>query len=141
MTLRIAVLGVGRIGKMHAELLSRQVPGASLAMVQDINGNAAAAVGGELDVPFTTEVDALISSADVDAVAICSSTDTHVPFLIACAQAGKAIFCEKPVSLDLAEVDKALAVVQASGVPIQVGFNRRFDPAHASVRSHRRLGR
>ena len=135
MTLRTAVLGVGRIGKMHAELLARQVPGASLAMVQDINADAAAAVGKQLDVPHTTGVDAVLASPDVDAVAICSSTDTHVPFLIAAARAGKAIFCEKPISLDLAKVDEALAVVAASGVPIQVGFNRRFDPAHASVRA------
>ena len=135
MTLRTAVLGVGRIGKMHAELLARQVPGASLAMVQDINADAAAAVGKQLDVPHTTDVDAVLASPDVDAVAICSSTDTHVLFLIAAARAGKAIFCEKPISLDLAKVDEALAVVAASGVPIQVGFNRRFDQAHASVRA------
>jgi myo-inositol 2-dehydrogenase/D-chiro-inositol 1-dehydrogenase len=135
MTLRIGVLGVGRIGKMHAELLARQVPGASLAMVQDINADAAAAVAAELDVPFTTSVDELLGSGDVDAVAICSSTDTHVPLMIAAAGAGKAIFCEKPVSLDLAKVDEGLAAVTAGAVPIQIGFNRRFDPAHASVRA------
>ncbi len=135
MTLRVAVLGVGRIGRMHAELLARQVPGASLAMVQDINSDAAAAVGEQFDVAHTTDVGAVLSSPDVDAVAICSSTDTHVPFMIAAAQAGKAIFCEKPISLDLGKVDDALAVIESSGVPFQVGFNRRFDAAHASVRS------
>jgi len=134
-TLRIAVLGVGRIGKMHVELLARQVPGASVAMVQDINGDAAAAVGEQFDVPHATDVDAVLASGDVDAVAICSSTDTHVPFMIASANAGKAIFCEKPISLDLAKVDDALAVIKSSGVPFQVGFNRRFDAAHASVRA------
>ncbi|MEY4175073.1 MAG: hypothetical protein RI900_2238 [Actinomycetota bacterium] len=134
MTIRIAVLGVGRIGRMHAQLLARQVPGASLSMVQDVNADAAAAVGAELQVPHTTDIAEVFSNPDVDAVAICSSTDTHVPLLIAAAQAGKAIFCEKPVSLDLAKVDEALAVVKASGVPIQIGFNRRFDPAHRSVR-------
>jgi myo-inositol 2-dehydrogenase / D-chiro-inositol 1-dehydrogenase len=135
MTLRIVVLGVGRIGRMHAELVARQVPGATLAMVQDINADAAAAVGEQFDVPHTTDLDKLLASADVDAVAICSSTDTHVPFMIAAAQAGKAIFCEKPISLDLGKVDQALAVIQSSGVPFQVGFNRRFDAAHASVRA------
>ena len=135
MTLRIAVLGAGRIGKMHAELLARQVPGASLAMVQDINGDASRAVGQQFDAPHTTEVDEVFASADVDAVAICSSTDTHVPFMIAAANAGKAIFCEKPISLDLAKVDEALAVIKSSGVPFQVGFNRRFDAAHDSVRA------
>jgi myo-inositol 2-dehydrogenase / D-chiro-inositol 1-dehydrogenase len=135
MTLKVAVLGVGRIGKMHAELVARQVPGATLAMVQDINAEAAAAVGEQFDVPFTTDVNAVLSSDDVDAVAICSSTDTHVPFMIAAAKAGKAIFCEKPISLDLGKVDEALAVIEGSGVPFQVGFNRRFDAAHASVRA------
>ena len=134
MTVRIAVLGVGRIGRMHAQLIARQVPGAALAMVQDVNADAAAAVGAELQVPHTTDIADVFANPDVDAVAICSSTDTHVPLLIAAAQAGKAIFCEKPVSLDLAKVDEALAVVKASGVPIQIGFNRRFDPAHKSVR-------
>lgn len=134
MTVRIAVLGVGRIGRMHAQLIARQVPGAALAMVQDVNADAAAAVGAELQVPHSTDIADVFANPDVDAVAICSSTDTHVPLLIAAAQAGKAIFCEKPVSLDLAKVDEALAVVKASGVPIQIGFNRRFDPAHKSVR-------
>jgi myo-inositol 2-dehydrogenase/D-chiro-inositol 1-dehydrogenase len=135
MTLRIAVLGAGRIGKMHAELLARQVTGASLAMVQDINGAAAVAVGEQFGVRHTTDVDEVLASADVDAVAICSSTDTHVPFMIAAAKAGKAIFCEKPISLDLAKVDEALAEIKSNGVPFQVGFNRRFDSAHASVRA------
>ena len=131
MTLRIGVLGVGRIGKMHAELAARQVPGASLAMVQDINAQAASAIATDLDVPYTTDVDELLESGDVDAVAICSSTDTHVPLMIAAAAAGKAIFCEKPVSLDLAKVDEGLAAVRSAAVPIQIGFNRRFDAAHA----------
>ena len=68
-------------------------------------------------------------------MAICSSADSHAELMIAAARAGKAIFCEKPVSLDLAELDRALAVVQESGVPFQIGFNRRFDPAHASVQA------
>ena len=133
-SVRIAVLGVGRIGKMHAELVARQVPGASLVYVQDVNAVAAQAVGHQLGVPYATDVDVVLASPDVDAVAICSSTDTHVDLLIAAARAGKAIFCEKPVSLDLAQVDSALRIVSESGVPLQIGFNRRFDPAHASVR-------
>ncbi len=135
MTLRIGVLGVGRIGKMHAELVARQVPGASLAMVQDVNAQAAAAIAADLDVPYTTDIGELLQSGDVDAVAICSSTDTHVPLMIAAAGAGKAIFCEKPVSLDLGKVDEGLEAVRAGAVPIQIGFNRRFDAAHASVRA------
>ncbi len=131
---RIAVLGVGRIGRMHAELIAHQIDGLDLAIVHDVNGAAAADVGGGLGVPHTTEVDVVFGSDDVDAVAICSSTDTHVSLLSEAARCGKAIFCEKPISLDLGRVDEALAIVREAGVPIQIGFNRRFDPAHKSVR-------
>jgi myo-inositol 2-dehydrogenase / D-chiro-inositol 1-dehydrogenase len=132
-TLRIGVIGVGRIGRMHASLLARQIPGASVAAVHDSNDESARDVALSLGVPTATDVDELLSNPDVDAVAICSSTDTHAELIVAAAQAGKAIFCEKPVSLDLAEVDRALAAVDEANVPFQIGFNRRFDPAHASV--------
>jgi myo-inositol 2-dehydrogenase/D-chiro-inositol 1-dehydrogenase len=131
--LRVGVIGVGRIGRMHAELLARQVPGAAVGAVYDSAGALARDVGDALAVPVADSVDELLASDDVDAVAICSSTDTHAELLIAAAAAGKAIFCEKPVSLDLAEVDRALGAVDAAGVPFQIGFNRRFDPAHQSV--------
>jgi myo-inositol 2-dehydrogenase/D-chiro-inositol 1-dehydrogenase len=131
--LRVGVIGVGRIGRMHAELLARQIPGATVGAVYDPFDAAARDVAGELGVPSADSVDELLAS-DVDAVAICSSTDTHAELLVAAAQAGKAIFCEKPVSLDLGVVDRALETVEAAGVPFQIGFNRRFDPAHAAVR-------
>jgi myo-inositol 2-dehydrogenase/D-chiro-inositol 1-dehydrogenase len=79
-------------------------------------------------------VDELIESPTIDAVAICSSTDTHVDVMVAAAGAGKAILCEKPVSLDLAEVDRGLDAVAVAAVPLMIGFNRRFDPAHHAVR-------
>jgi myo-inositol 2-dehydrogenase / D-chiro-inositol 1-dehydrogenase len=132
-TLRIGVIGVGRIGRMHASLLARQIPGASVAAVHDANDESARDVALSLGVPTAADVDELLSNPEVDAVAICSSTDTHAELIVAAAQAGKAIFCEKPVSLDLAEVDRALAAVDEAAVPFQIGFNRRFDPAHASV--------
>jgi myo-inositol 2-dehydrogenase/D-chiro-inositol 1-dehydrogenase len=131
--LRVGVIGVGRIGRMHAELLARQVPGAAVGAVCDAADALARDVGDALSVPVAGDVGELLASPDVDAVAICSSTDTHADLLVAAAGAGKAIFCEKPVSLELAEVDRALAAVDAAGVPFQIGFNRRFDPAHQSV--------
>jgi myo-inositol 2-dehydrogenase / D-chiro-inositol 1-dehydrogenase len=132
-TLRVGVIGVGRIGRMHAELLSRQVPGASVSAIHDPHEGTARDVGDLLGLPVVGDIEELLAAGDVDAVAICSSTDTHADLIVAAARAGKAIFCEKPVSLDLAEVDRALAAVQEAGVPFQIGFNRRFDPAHASV--------
>jgi myo-inositol 2-dehydrogenase / D-chiro-inositol 1-dehydrogenase len=132
-TVRMGIIGVGRIGRMHADLLARQVPGAAVSMIHDPREEAARDVADELGVAMAADVDDLLSNGDVDGVAICSSTDTHAELITAAARAGKAIFCEKPVSLDLTEVDRALAVVEQAGVPFQIGFNRRFDPAHASV--------
>lgn len=131
-TVRMGVIGTGRIGSMHADLLARQVPGAEVTWVNDVHAPSAAAVAARLQVSAGS-VEDLLGAADVDAVAICTSTDTHADLIVAAADAGKAIFCEKPVSLDLAEVDRALAAVEAAGVPFQIGFNRRFDPAHAAV--------
>jgi myo-inositol 2-dehydrogenase/D-chiro-inositol 1-dehydrogenase len=133
-TLRIGVIGCGRIGRMHAELVTRQVPGAALATVYDVVSEAAAGVSENLGVRAAASTDEVVTAADVDAVAICSPTETHVPLIEASAAAGKAIFCEKPLSLDLPEVDRALAAVEAAAVPFQVGFNRRFDPSHRVVR-------
>jgi myo-inositol 2-dehydrogenase / D-chiro-inositol 1-dehydrogenase len=130
---RIGVIGVGRIGRMHAELLERDVPGASVGAVYDSHEPVARDVANALGVPAATSVEDMLEG-DVDAVAICSSADTHVELMVAAAEAGKAVFCEKPVSLELGELDRALSAVRAARVPFQVGFNRRFDPAHESVR-------
>ena len=131
--LRIGIIGVGRIGRMHAQLLCRQVPGAAVESVYDPHRAVARDVGAELGVPVAASVEEVLAG-DLDAVAICSSADSHATLLTAAAEAGKAVFCEKPISLDLAELDRALAAVESAGVPFQIGFNRRFDPAHASVR-------
>jgi myo-inositol 2-dehydrogenase/D-chiro-inositol 1-dehydrogenase len=133
-TLRLGVLGTGRIGRMHAELVARRVPGAALAAVYDVNAEAATTVAGSLGVPAAHDAQELIDSPDVDAIAICTSTETHVELIEAAAAARKPIFCEKPIAQDLAQVDRALAAVDAAGVLFMVGFNRRFDPAHRSVR-------
>jgi myo-inositol 2-dehydrogenase / D-chiro-inositol 1-dehydrogenase len=132
--LRVGVLGTGRIGRMHAEFLAQRVPGAALATVYDVNSDAAAEVASRLGVPASGSAHELVGSAEVDAVAICTSTDTHVELIESAAAAGKPIFCEKPVADDLAQVDRALAAVERAGVLFMVGFNRRFDPAHRSVR-------
>src|SRR4051812_47908415 len=131
---RVAVIGVGRIGRMHAELVAHRVPGLALASVYDAVPEVAQLVGAELGAGVAESVDELLSADDVEAVAICSSTPTHAPLIEQAARAGKAILCEKPVSLNLADVDGALAAVSAAGVPFQIGFNRRFDPAHQAVR-------
>jgi myo-inositol 2-dehydrogenase/D-chiro-inositol 1-dehydrogenase len=132
-TVRVGVAGVGRIGRMHAAILARQIPGATVVAVADVDESSAWQVASELQVEARS-VDDLIASADLDAVAICTSSDTHVDLIVQAAEAGKAVFCEKPISLDLEKVDRALAAVDEAGVPFMVGFNRRFDPGHRSVR-------
>ena len=128
----IAIFGLGRIGKMHADIITQRVDGLDVAAVYDIHAESAQAVADTIGCDRAETVDEIMSS-DVDAVAICTSTDTHVDLAVAAAEAGKSIFLEKPVSLNLAEVDRAVAAINAAGVPIQIGFNRRFDPGHAAV--------
>jgi myo-inositol 2-dehydrogenase/D-chiro-inositol 1-dehydrogenase len=130
--LRVGVIGVGRIGRLHAQVLAQQVSGAAVGAVYDAREPAARDVAAELGVPAAASVEEILDG-DLDAVAICSTADTHVELMIAAARAGKAVFCEKPVSLQLPELDRALAAIEAAGVPFQIGFNRRFDPAHAAV--------
>ena len=133
-SLRVGVLGVGRIGRMHAAIVARDVPGLALTAVYDAQADTALAVAVELGVRAAASADELIHDPNVDAVAICSSTDTHVGLLVDAAPTGKPLFLEKPISLDLAEVDRGLAAVERAGAFLQLGLNRRFDPAHRSVR-------
>jgi len=132
--LRIAVAGVGRIGRMHATIVAQRTPGACLAAVFDVAQDLAQDVASSLGVDSASSIDELINSDDVDAIAICTSTDTHVDIAVQAAAAGKAMFCEKPISMSLAEVDRCLTAVDSAGVAFMVGFNRRFDPSHKAVR-------
>lgn len=132
--IRIGLLGAGRIGRLHARLLAREVPGLQLTAVYDVDADSATAVGRELSVDVTTSAEELIARSATDAIAICTPADTHIDLLVAAADSAKPVFLEKPVSLDLAEVDRGIAALERADTFLQVGFNRRFDPAHASVR-------
>jgi myo-inositol 2-dehydrogenase/D-chiro-inositol 1-dehydrogenase len=130
---RIGVLGLGRIGRTHADLLAHDVPGATVMAVADTDLATLAAATERLRVRGSVDAHDVIEDQNVDAVAICTPTPTHVDLVVAAARAGKPILCEKPVSLDLASTDRALAAVERAGVLLQIGFNRRFDPGHAAV--------
>jgi myo-inositol 2-dehydrogenase / D-chiro-inositol 1-dehydrogenase len=132
--LRVGLIGAGRIGRMHAGLLAGGIHGAVLSAVTDAMPDLAEEIGRTYNVP-AVGTDRLIADPAIDAVAICAPTSTHVRYIIEAAEAGKSIFCEKPVSLELPEVDRALAVVSRVGARLMVGFNRRFDPSHAAVRA------
>ncbi len=131
---RIGLVGCGRIGRMHAELIAGRVAGVELGAVFDVDDEAAARVSAELGVRRAASAAEAIGADDIDAAAICSSTDTHVELMEAAAAAGKPIFVEKPVSLDLAALDRAASACAEAKVAVQVGFNRRFDPSHRRVR-------
>ena len=130
---RIAVLGAGRIGKIHAAnaAASRH---ASLVAVADPFGDASRSLAEQLGCDADSNPLDAISRADVDAVIICTPTDTHVDLMLAAARAGKAVLCEKPVDLDIKRADAAVAELEALGVPVMLAFNRRFDPSSIELR-------
>jgi myo-inositol 2-dehydrogenase/D-chiro-inositol 1-dehydrogenase len=133
MTLRFGLLGAGRIGKVHAKAISADA-GATLVAVADAMAPAAQAISAQYGCEVRT-VDAILASADIDAVVICTPTDTHADLIEQFTNAGKAVFCEKPIDLSLARVKACLAVVRANKGTLMVGFNRRFDPHFMAVRA------
>ncbi len=134
---RFAVLGAGRIGKVHAGTIAKS-DRASVALVADAIPDAAAVLAASVGAKTAT-VDEAIAS-DVDAILICTPTDTHADLIEAAARAGKAILCEKPVSLSVERIEACLPVVEKAGVPLMIGFNRRFDPNFASLQKRLRAG-
>ena len=133
MTLRVGLIGYGRIGAMHAGLVSRFVDGAELAALYEPVPEVARRAEAETGVR-TVEDEAALFESGIDAVAICSSTPTHPRYIKMAARAGVAAFCEKPISLDLAEAAEAVEAAESAGIPLVVGFNRRLDPGHRAVR-------
>jgi myo-inositol 2-dehydrogenase / D-chiro-inositol 1-dehydrogenase len=131
--IRIAVLGCGRIGVMHAANIAAH-PRATLAGVYDIHAPAAQAVAAKTGAKVFPSAEAVFASADVDAVLIATATDTHADLLELAVAAGKPVLCEKPIDLSLARVNACATTIAGSSVPIQLGFVRRFDPGHAAVR-------
>jgi myo-inositol 2-dehydrogenase/D-chiro-inositol 1-dehydrogenase len=134
--LNLGIIGAGRIGRVHAETLAFRLPEANPVVIADVNARAAEAVAANCGIPRVAASAAeVLADPDVEAVLICSSTDTHAGLIIEAARAGKHIFCEKPVDHSLARIDEALEAVERAGVRLQVGFNRRFDANFARVRA------
>jgi len=133
--LRIGIIGAGRIGRVHAQTIAFGLPEAEIRSITDINQNAARELADRCGIPRVADSSRdILADANVDAVLICSSTDTHAELISEAARAGKHIFCEKPIAHELDKIDKALAAVAAAGVKLQVGFNRRFDASFMRVR-------
>ncbi len=133
--LRLGVIGIGRIGSFHTRNLVRLIPEADVVAVCDIIIERAQAVADELGIRrVVRDYHELLADREIEAVVIASNTDTHPRIIIDAARAGKQIFSEKPLALDLRSIDDALTAVSATGVKLQVGFNRRFDRSFRRVR-------
>ncbi|MEO6087497.1 MAG: Gfo/Idh/MocA family oxidoreductase [Umezawaea sp.] len=126
--LEVGVIGVGRMGSFHAETLACRLPGARLAALADPAPGAAQRLGDRLGCPRTyLKIDELLGDPLVQAVVIATPARTHADLVEMAARAGKAVYCEKPMAATLAEADRAIAAAREAGVPVQVGFNRRYD--------------
>jgi myo-inositol 2-dehydrogenase/D-chiro-inositol 1-dehydrogenase len=139
---KLGIIGVGEIGLVHATNIVRDVPGAELAAVADLQLEKARECARSLGVAkFYGRAEELLADRDVEAVLICTTPESHAQILMAAAAAGKSIFCEKPLGLEPVEAQKALARVEAAGVLLQVGFNRRFDANFRRIKEHLSAGK
>ena len=134
MTLRFGLIGTGRIGQVHAANIAASDE-ASLAWIADPVVDGARQLAGRFGGTVTDDTEELLTSGGIDAVLVASPTPTHVDLIARCVALGLPVLCEKPIDLDLRRVDAVRDAVRSCGVPVALGFNRRFDPAFASVRA------
>jgi myo-inositol 2-dehydrogenase / D-chiro-inositol 1-dehydrogenase len=132
--LRFGVLGVGRIGKVHIANLVNRIPGIEVVALADALASEASAVAGQFGVAHVFHNhEELLNSSEIDAVVVCTPTNTHHDIILAAASAGKHVFCEKPIELTLQKIERINTHVKKTGVQLMVGFNRRFDPNFAKL--------
>lgn len=131
--LKVAVIGTGFIGSVHARNVARH-PQADLVAVNDANLESAKRISATTGARVLANVEEIFDSKEINAVLIATPTNTHVDYLKRAAQMGKAVYCEKPIGLDYQEAEQAVRTVRAAGIPVMLGFNRRFDANHAAVK-------
>ena len=135
-TVGVALIGSGRMGAYHGATLAWRLPGARLAAVADPAPGAAERLAAALGAGTAyTDSGQAFADPGVEAVVIAAPARFHADLIVAAAGAGKAVFCEKPAALNLADLDRAIDAVRTAGVPLQVGFNRRFAPDWAAARA------
>lgn len=134
----LGLIGAGRMGAFHAAALAHHIPGARLAAIADPAAGLADRLAGELGCPKAySSIDEILSDSEVEAIVIATPARTHAALVEAAANAGKPVYCEKPMAMTLDEADRAIAAAEHAGVALQVGFNRRFDRSFASA--HRKI--
>lgn len=133
--MKVGIIGAGRIGKVHAKNISMFVPEMEIKTIADpFMNKQTEAFAKSCGIPNTTkDANDILNDPEIDAVLICSSTDTHSKYIIEAAHAGKNIFCEKPIDYDLEKVHAAINAAKEAGVKLQIGFCRRFDHNHRAV--------
>ena len=134
--INFALIGAGRIGKMHAEIINANSD-ANLKFVYDVNSQLANEVANMSNAEVANTPEDAINSSEIDAVLIASATPTHIQFIKMSANAGKEVFCEKPIDLDISKVNQCKNELKDIKTPIQIGFNRRFDLSHSKVQEAR----
>ncbi len=135
----VALIGCGRIGRMHAENIASH-PKLKLAAVHDAHGPSAEKIASDFEVRSCAEAEEIFSDSAIKAVLVASTTDTHTEYIERSVAAGKPVLCEKPIDLDIARVNQCAKNISGSDVPVQIGFNRRFDPGHAAASKAARSG-
>ncbi|MFH8498427.1 Gfo/Idh/MocA family oxidoreductase [Streptomyces coeruleorubidus] len=131
----VGLIGAGRMGSFHAETLAHRLPGVHLAAIADPAPGAAQRLGERLGCTTTyTDIGELLADPRIDAVVVVTPARTHADLVEAAAKAGKAVYCEKPMAVTLAEADRAIKAAADAGIPLQVGFNRRYDPGFRAAR-------
>jgi myo-inositol 2-dehydrogenase/D-chiro-inositol 1-dehydrogenase len=131
----IAVIGTGRIGSVHTRNLVRSIHEANVVAICDIRLEVAQALADELGIErVVKDFHVLLDDKNIEAVLIATNTDTHAFIVKECANAGKQIFCEKPLALDIPDTDDVIQTVEKAGVKLQIGFNRRFDKSFRRVK-------
>ncbi|ARU65602.1 inositol 2-dehydrogenase [Histophilus somni] len=135
--IKVGIIGAGRIGRVHSESITKYVKGAEIKAISDVRVTEELKEWAKgMGIPNVYEDYKLIlQDAEIDAVLVCSSTNTHAPISIEAARAGKHIFCEKPIDADVDRIQQVLAEVEKAGVKFQVGFNRRFDHNFKAIKN------
>ncbi len=133
--IKVGIIGIGRIGKIHLENLSTRIDGVEVVAVVNPSkkGQDYASNFGVKKV--SDDINVILDDSEIDAVLICSPSDTHSDYAIQLAEAGKAIFCEKPIDMSLEKAKRVVEAVLKNNVPMMVAFNRRFDPDFAKIKS------
>jgi len=136
--INFSLMGAGRIGKMHAEIINSH-PECNLKYIYDVNNKSSSELANKYGSLATKTAEDALTSNEINAVLIASATPTHIEFITKASKSGKAVFCEKPIDLDIGKVNSCMEEIKDIKTPIQIGFNRRFDNSHRKLKEANEL--